>query len=218
MFTKGIRKSVRARLLALLLVVWGATACAMPSAWPANVSGRGAPAEAQQSTEVAGAQTSGMVAGPEAQQAAPAPEPTAEQLIRDVVERGNQAQAAAIASHDQSVMAATSTERYFQELARINQRLLDGGVVAIKLVNLEWGAVAVDPSGTTATATTYETWRTTFTDGTVDDARDRNDYRLVRDRTGWRIDADEHPDEGPRSAAPPPSEPREPSPEIPRDR
>ena len=50
---------------------------------------------------------------------------------------------------------------------------------SIKLVKLEWGAVAVN--GSTATATTYETWTTTFSDGTTEQSRDRNDYSLVLD-------------------------------------
>src|SRR5262245_22253832 len=179
MSTKGTQRRARIRLLALVLVAVGVMACAAPGAAPADSGWR------SDREQVAAERVTGMVAGPEAPEAAPAApaaEPTVEQAIRDVIERGNLAQAAAISSRDQSLMAATSTERYWQELARINQRMLDGGVVAIKLVNLEWGPVAVGPGGTTATAITYETWRTTFADGATDDARDRNDYRLVRDR------------------------------------
>lgn len=141
--------------------------------------------------------------------------PEVEQVIRDVIERTNLAQAVAIGSGDQSVLAATTTERYFPELTRINQRMLDDGVVAIRMVNAEWGPVAVDPRGTTATATTYETWRTTFADGAADEARGRNDYRLVRHRTGWRIDAVELPSDAPRSmeerSPGPPGPPRPPA-------
>ena len=66
-------------------------------------------------------------------------------------------------------------------------------MVSIKLVKLEWGAVAVD--GSTATATTYETWTTTLADGSTEQSRDRNDYSLVLESGAWKIKADAHPDE-----------------------
>src|SRR5437867_12207347 len=116
MFTKVTRWGARARLLALVLAVWGATACAAPRGAPADLGWRSTVAPAQgQSVEVAAGRASGVVAGPEAPGApetSPVAEPTTEQIIRDVIERGNLAQAAAISSRDQSVMAATSTERY----------------------------------------------------------------------------------------------------------
>jgi hypothetical protein len=91
-------------------------------------------------------------------------------------------------------MADTATADHYQYLVQINQDLLDNGVSSINLVNLEWGAVAVN--GSSATATTYETWRTIFSDGTVDQSRDRNDYTLVLDSSGnWKISGDDHPDQ-----------------------
>jgi hypothetical protein len=117
-------------------------------------------------------------------------------------------------------MADTSTSRYYQELVRTNQDLLDHGVTAIKLVRLEWGPVSVN--GTTATATTYETWRTTYADGITDESRDRNVYTLVKDGDAWRIDADDHPDDAQapagapaRGGAAPTPEPRAPEPQVP---
>jgi hypothetical protein len=92
---------------------------------------------------------------------------------------------------------------------QINQDLLNSGVASIKLVKLEWGAVAVN--GATATATTYETWTTTLSDGTTDQSRDRNDYSLVLDNGAWKISSDAHPDQalitgrpGPSTTTPPP--------------
>jgi hypothetical protein len=112
--------------------------------------------------------------------------------IQQVIQRGNDEQVQAIASRDSSVMADTVTSEHFQQLVKTNQDLLDNGVTSISLVRLEWGAVAVD--GSTATATTYETWRTVFSDGTTDQSRDRNDYTLVLDGGSWKIQTDEHPD------------------------
>ena len=114
--------------------------------------------------------------------------------VQQVIQRSNDEQVQAIASRDSSLMADTVTPDHYQELVKINQDLLDNGVSSIKLMRLEWGAVAVN--GSQATATTYETWRTVFNDGTTDQSRDRNDYTLALDgSTGsWRISADDHPD------------------------
>jgi hypothetical protein len=90
-------------------------------------------------------------------------------------------------------MADTVTSDHYQELVQINQDLLNNGVTSISLVKLEWGAIAVD--GSSATATTYETWRTTFSNGTTDQSRDRNDYTLVLDDGQWKIKSDTHPDQ-----------------------
>jgi hypothetical protein len=114
--------------------------------------------------------------------------------VQQVIQRSNDEQVQAISSRDSSVMADTVTPDHFRELARVNQDLLDSGVARISLVKLEWGAIAVD--GSTATATTYETWRTTFADGTTQQSRDRNDYTLMLDNGSWKIQTDAHPDQG----------------------
>src|SRR5436190_4935786 len=150
---------------------------------------------------------------------------TVEAAIQNVIARGNDEQVQAIASGNAKVMADTSTSRYYQELVQTNQDLLDNGVTGIKLVKLEWGPTQVN--GNTATATTYETWRTTLDDGTTDESRDRNVYTLVRDGSTWRIDADDHPDDaqsapggstggaGRGTTIPPAPEPRAPQPQLP---
>jgi len=114
--------------------------------------------------------------------------------VQQVIQQSNDEQVQAIATRDSSVMADTSTADHFQDLVKINQDLLDNGVSSISLVRLEWGAVAVN--GSTATATTYETWRTIFSDGTpTQQSRDRNDYTLVLDNGTWKISGDAHPDQ-----------------------
>jgi hypothetical protein len=123
--------------------------------------------------------------------------------IQQVIQRSNEEQAQAIAARDASLMSDTVTSDHFQDLAQINQDLLDHGVSSIKLVKLEWGAVAVN--GTTATATTYDTWTTTLSDGTVDQSRDRNDYSLVLDDGAWKIRTNEHPDQAQAGSRPNPS-------------
>ena len=123
-----------------------------------------------------------------------APEEDVSAAIQQVIQRSNDEQVQAISSRDSAVMADTVTSDHFQELVQINQDLLNSGVTSIALVKLDWGAIAVD--GSNATATTYETWRTTFSDGATDQSRDRNDYTLVLDNGAWKIKADAHPDQG----------------------
>jgi ketosteroid isomerase-like protein len=117
----------------------------------------------------------------------------AQQAIQQVIQRGDEEQAQAIAANDASVMADTSTPDFYQQQVQINQDLTSNGVSAIKLINVEWGPITV--SGTTATATAWETWTTTYTDGTTDQSRDRNVYALVQDTGTWKVSADAHPDD-----------------------
>ena len=81
---------------------------------------------------------------------------------------------------------------FYQEEVQNNQDLVAGGVTEVKLIKLEWGDITSD--GATATATVYETWSTTFKDGTTEQARDRNVYTLVQDNGAWKVQADVHPD------------------------
>jgi len=113
--------------------------------------------------------------------------------IQDVIQRGNAAQAAAIAARDPSGMKDTATDSYYQGLVLTNQNMLASGVTSIKLVNLTWGPITV--TGTSATATTYETWTTTYSDGRTDqEPADRNVYTLVEQNGAWKIQSDDHPD------------------------
>jgi len=111
--------------------------------------------------------------------------------VKQVIEAANQAQEKAFATGDASVMRATATSAYYDELTKINGDLARGGVTGFTLVRIEWGDVTV--SGTTATATAYETWRTTYTDGSQDQRTDRNDYTLVRENGAWKIQTDVQP-------------------------
>jgi hypothetical protein len=138
----------------------------------------------------------GRRAQPDNQTPAPASE-DAQAAVKDVIQRANEAQAQALAAADPSGMRDTATDRYYQEMQRVNQNLLDQGVSAIHLDNIEWGPITV--TGDSARATAWETWTTTRKDGTSDQARDRNEYRLTRQGSTWKIQADDHPgDSGPR--------------------
>jgi len=123
--------------------------------------------------------------------AAPADAAT-QQAIQQAVEGLDNAQAQAIATNDQSLMAATAMPAFYAEEVRNNQDLVAAGVTEVKLVKLEWSDVTTD--GSTATATVYETWSTTFSDGTTVQARERNIYTLVQDNGTWKVQADAHPD------------------------
>jgi hypothetical protein len=111
--------------------------------------------------------------------------------VKDVVARANRAQADAYARDDATLMRATATSSYYQELVQIHRALQQSGAQSIALINLEWVDVTV--SGAAANAVTNETWRTTYTDGSVADSTDRNEYTLVLQSGAWKISADVQP-------------------------
>lgn len=111
--------------------------------------------------------------------------------VKAVIERSNQAQQKAFATGDASLMRENATAAYYDELTKINSDLTRGGVTGFTLVRIEWGDVTI--SGTSATATAYETWRTTYSDGSQDQRTDRNDYTLVLANGTWRIQSDVQP-------------------------
>lgn len=65
------------------------------------------------------------------------------------------------------------------------------GVTNIRLTNLSWGPITIN--GPTATATTYETWITTFSDGTTVQSTDINVYTLMQQAGGWIIQDNQQP-------------------------
>jgi ketosteroid isomerase-like protein len=127
-----------------------------------------------------------------------AADPT-QQAIQHVIQRGDEEQAQAFAGGDPSVMADTSTTDFYQQQVQTNQDLKTNGVTDIKLVNIEWGQISV--SGSSATATAFETWSTSYADGTTEQSRDRNVYTLAQDSGAWKITADDHPDDNVTSTA-----------------
>lgn len=120
-------------------------------------------------------------------------EESSREAIQLVVYRANFQQEQAIRSRDPSVMRDTATDEYYQEMRRVNNGLLDRGVISIRLVSLGWGPVEI--TGDTATATTYETWITALANGATLRSEDRNVYGLVQQSGNWRIRSNEHPDQ-----------------------
>src|SRR6267378_690274 len=113
------------------------------------------------------------------------------EAVKSVIERANQAQQRAFAAGDVTLMRDTATASYYDELTQINTDLARGGVTSFTLVRIDWGDVTI--SGSTAAATAYETWRTSYADGSQDQRTDRNDYALVLDGGAWKIQADVQP-------------------------
>ena len=111
--------------------------------------------------------------------------------VKHVIERANQAQQKAFATGETALMRDTATATYYDELRQINTELARGGVIGFTLVGTLWGDVTID--GTTATATAYETWRTSYSDGSQDQRTAQNDYTLVLDSGAWKIRADVQP-------------------------
>jgi hypothetical protein len=120
---------------------------------------------------------------------AAAPQTSAQDAIKQVIERANQAQATAFNGGDATAMRATATDAFYTDLVRTNRDLAASGATKIALVSTEFVSVSVD--GTTATATTLETWRTTYGDGTSDEQTARNEYTLVLQDAAWRIQTDD---------------------------
>jgi hypothetical protein len=164
--------------LALLVLLIGVIAFAV-TRLPTGTLSRPAPAAAKATA----ATVASAVTADAATQAA----------IQDVIRRLDEAQAQAIATNDPNVMAPTATADFYQQQIAINQDLVNSGVTEVKLLNLEWGQISV--ADNTATATVYETWSTTFDDGSTEQARDRNVYTLVQENGAWKVQADEHPDQ-----------------------
>lgn len=115
----------------------------------------------------------------------------AETAIRRVLQRANLAQAEAFVRRSPELMRETSTGAHYQEMVETNRSLASAGVTSIALVGLEHGDIRVD--GTSAEATTFETWRTQYADGSVNEQTDRNDYTLVNEGGAWKISGNTHP-------------------------
>lgn len=113
--------------------------------------------------------------------------------IKVVIQRANQEQQQALAAHDPTLMRDTATTAYYSQAAQGLDDLLSAGVTAIELVKLDWGSISIQ--GTTAAqASTVETWRTSFADGSTLQQADTNVYTLVRENNAWKVQDDQHPD------------------------
>ena len=134
--------------------------------------------------------------------------------IQTTISTANQEQSQALATGDASVMSDTATAGYLRQLMQTNQALAAQGATSIELIQLSWGPISVN--GGTATATTSETWITTFSDGTTLESTDTNVYSLINQGGTWLIASDSHPAAGlPPSAPGAMPTPRVPVPMVP---
>lgn len=124
---------------------------------------------------------------------AAAPPAAVTAAVKDVIQQANTEQQAAFVKQDPTLMRDTATTAYYQQLVQTNSDMAKGGVATIKLLNLRWGAISQQDS-THVQATTFETWRTVFSDSTTDQSTDRNVYVLVLQNGVWKIQSDVHPD------------------------
>ena len=130
-----------------------------------------------------------QVAGPSASSTAT---DTADQAaVKQVIDASNQAQATAFNSGDPSAMRKYATDSFYQQLVQTNKDLSAAGVTKIEITTTDYRSVTVN--GDNAKATTYETWRSTYNDGSSDEATARNDYTLVLQNGAWKVDADDQP-------------------------
>src|SRR5712692_7141329 len=126
--------------------------------------------------------------------------------IQTVIQKANAEQVQAITTQNPSVMSDTATPAHYQQLVQINQNLLAQGVTSIQLTNISWGPITIN--GSTATATSYETWVTTFSDSTTMQSTDTNVYTLVQQNGSWIIQDDQQPTAAaPATGQPPAAQP-----------
>jgi len=196
-------------LLVLVVAVIGLVIGRLGSAsTPAPTAARTSPTVSSASgagaATSAGATSAPAAAPTTAQQPGTPADSATQQAIQQVIQQVDQAQMQALANNDPTAMQASSTPEFYNEQVQTNQDLASNGVTAIKLVNIEWGPITTN--GNTATATCWETWSTTFDDGTSEQSRDRNVYTLIQDASGsWKVQADDHPDDQQASPGPTPT-------------
>jgi len=123
--------------------------------------------------------------------------------IQAVIQKANAEQIQAIATQNPALMSDTATPAHYQQLVQINQNLVAQSVIKIELTNLAWGPITIN--GTTATATSYETWVTTFSDSTTMQSTDTNVYTLVQQNGSWIIQDDQQPTAATPSTGQPPA-------------
>lgn len=111
--------------------------------------------------------------------------------VKQTIDRSNQAQADAFNTKDDAAMKPYATDSFYQQLVQTNQDLRSSGVTQIALVSTEYRDVSVD--GSNAKATTLETWRSIYQDGSTDENTARNDYTLVLDGSAWKVASDDQP-------------------------
>lgn len=121
------------------------------------------------------------------------PDAAVVEAIKSVIQKGNQEQQQAVAAHDPTIMQDTATPDYYAQLVQVLNDLTNGGVTAIQLVNLQWGAITLQ-GVTTAQATTVETWNTILADSSTAQSTDTNVYTLVLHGGAWKVQDDQHPD------------------------
>jgi peptidase A4-like protein len=182
------------------VALFGALVGVAADRWAANTFGPG-PLNVTLPTVTTGPRI-GPIAAPDGgtttAQAAPTATPTtaadpAQQAIQQVIQKGDNEQSQAFANNDPTLMQDSSTSDFYQSQVGVNEDLKNNGVTDIKLVKIDWGAI--DVNGSSATATAFETWTTTYSDGTTEQSRDRNVYTLVQQNGAWVISADDHPDD-----------------------
>ena len=116
---------------------------------------------------------------------------TLEAAVKQTIEAANRAQAKAFNTGDATLMRDTATASFYTELQQTNRDLASSGVRQIELVSTDF--VSVSANGASASATTLETWRSTYTDGSADETTARNDYTLVFEGGSWKIATDDQP-------------------------
>ncbi len=171
-------KRIFISVILISLVLWGVVACSSPAL-------SAAPSAEQNQSSV-------IVAPSVTTTSATATSSVDVSTIENVIQKANQEQVQAVATKDTTVMQDTATTSFYQQSVQTLNDLLNAGVTSIQLVDLKWGPLKLTNSST-AQATTYETWSTTFSDGSTMQETDTNIYTLVLQSGAWKVQDDQHP-------------------------
>jgi hypothetical protein len=112
-------------------------------------------------------------------------DPATAAALQQAITTSNNQQVQATASRDPSPLRSTSTAEYYQFLSNQLRQNQAQGVVAVRLDQVRWTAVAV--GGAVGQVSDIENWSITFANGTTSMAEGRWIYQLVLENGTWKI-------------------------------
>jgi peptidase A4-like protein len=163
----------------IVLALWGVTACTTP-----------AQSDVQNQSAVTIAPSLATTASEDVS------------AIQNVIQKANQEQVQAVAAKNPTLMQDTAMTNFYQQSVQTLNDLLNLGVTSIQLVDLNWGPIT-QTDASTAQATTYETWSTTFSDGSTMKETNTNVYTMVLQNGSWKVQDDQHPNNQPSPSTSP---------------
>jgi hypothetical protein len=112
-------------------------------------------------------------------------DPATAAALQQAITTSNTQQMQAIASRDPSPLRTSSTGEYYQFLSSQIRQNLAQQVVAVRIDQVRWSAVAV--GGVVGQVSDIENWSITFANGTTSLVEGRWIYRLVLENGTWKV-------------------------------